>query len=138
MLRGATIVESDQMANGECFATRFEQQVWSGQIEDLASCPIEFDTLHVSRQDFDAVIVCARMFPEKWGKVAIIDGEVFSLGVDKGGPEVSSLPRSRSRGELGIPAVLLVKIVLAAHRNWLLLLLFLVMLLCVGVVAFDE
>jgi hypothetical protein len=61
------------------------------------------------------------MFPERWGKTAIIDGEVFSLGVDKRGPEVSSLPQSRSRGDFRIPPVLLMEIALAARRNSLLL-----------------
>jgi hypothetical protein len=54
------LVGSNQMAKGECFATRFERQVWSGRIEELTSCLIGFDTLHISRHDFDAVIACSR------------------------------------------------------------------------------
>jgi hypothetical protein len=46
MFKGSTIVASNEVIKGQCFATRFEQFVWKGPIDNLISCPTQADTLH--------------------------------------------------------------------------------------------
>jgi hypothetical protein len=94
MFRGQTIVASGRVAEGQCFATRFEKLVWTGRINDLSTCPSQADTLHMSPREFEAINLVAQIFPKQWGDAAVIDGVILSRDVGGMHPWCGRLEKS--------------------------------------------